>query len=394
MTAQATTRQRSPPCAHEFSPLRERISSPHWRGGGIGASTCASVQKARSFGHRDYKSVAAFACRPRHFRRHSSLSNSHAHTGSRLEGAYQLFSDTPYHLRRASGNFAPAQDRVTTHSVREFQRSLCVARQTCAWAATGGYQILREVLAQADFLTACSQHTLNDIQSYFGKVIIPTPEVIYNGVSLEDFERETSSPHPRPYVLAIGRLVQQKGFDVLIEAFGRAEMMGMDLLIAGEGPELGVLGNLSERLGLAGRIHFVGRANRPQAVALFKNCTFFVMPSRIEPLGIVNLEAMAAGKAVIASRVGGVPEIVLDRETGILVPGGDALELAAALSHLAGDAELRQRLGSAGHARAEQFSWTRIAAQYERIYRSVLRDSSRQSGDIHPVTNAALEPAS
>ncbi len=266
--------------------------------------------------------------------------------------------------------------------------------------ATGLYQrfdfmnrILREVLAAADFVTACSRDTLDDIQRYFGKPLSPAPEVIYNGIALEDFARETARPHARPYLFAIGRLVPQKGFDVLLEALAQTTLPELDLVIAGEGPERAALVDLANRRRLSARVHFVGRADRPQAVALFQHCAFFVLPSRLEPLGIVNLEAMAAGKAVIAARVGGVPEIVLDEETGLLVPGGDAAALAAAITRLAGDAALQRRLGRAGRARVERFSWPQITAEYERIYQHVLGPVA-PSPSRASATSAALEPAS
>lgn len=232
-------------------------------------------------------------------------------------------------------------------------------------------RMLREVLGQANFLTACSQDTLDDMLRYFGKPITPAPEVIYNGISLDDFAQEMSRPHERPYVFAIGRLVKQKGFDVLLEAFARAEVSGMDLLIAGEGSEREALGGIADRLGLGSRVRFIGRADRPRAVSLFQHCAFFVLPSRLEPLGIVNLEAMAAGKAVIASRVGGVPEIVADGETGILCPPENVNALAQAIQSLASDPALCRRLGKAGHDRAAHFTWPVVTEEYERIYREV-----------------------
>jgi starch synthase len=167
-------------------------------------------------------------------------------------------------------------------------------------------------------------------------------------------------------------LVKQKGFDVLIKAFAKADIASHDLLLAGEGSERQALEQLVESLNLKDRALFLGRADRPTAVSLFKGCSFFVLPSRHEPQGIVNLEAMAAGKAVIASRVGGVPEIVLDGETGILVAGEDDAELATALTRLGNNETLRQKLGDAGQRRSQEFSWSAIADQYIDIYRKVM----------------------
>jgi glycogen(starch) synthase len=231
---------------------------------------------------------------------------------------------------------------------------------------------LRRLLEEADYITACSKNTLDDMEEYWGKSFNGKAHVVYNGIELADFESGTPFSHPRPYVLGIGRLVKQKGFDVLIKAFAKADIASHDLLLAGEGSERQALEQLVESLSLKDRVLFLGRADRPTAVSLFKGCSFFVLPSRHEPQGIVNLEAMAAGKAVIASRVGGVPEIVLDGETGILVAGEDDAELATALTRLGNNETLRQKLGDAGQRRSQEFSWSAIADQYIDIYRKVM----------------------
>lgn len=244
--------------------------------------------------------------------------------------------------------------------------------------ATGLYQrswfmnqVLRRLLTEAEAVTACSQHTLDDIGGYFGKPLGTRGRVVYNGIRTADFEEGVPFSHPRPYILGIGRLVPQKGFDLLIKAFAQAKPDRYDLLITGEGTERESLEALTKRLGIERRVQFMGRADRPTTVALFRGCDFFVLPSRQEPFGIVNLEAMAAGKAVIASRVGGVPEIVIDGETGLLVPGGDIGALSAAIAHLTADAALRQRMGMAALSRVRDFTWSAIANQYIDIYNHV-----------------------
>lgn len=231
-------------------------------------------------------------------------------------------------------------------------------------------QMLRELLAEANHITACSQHTLNDLEEWYGSPFGAKAGVVYNGIDLSSFAESKPYPHPRPYILGIGRHVPQKGFDVLLKAFAQSVQTSHDLLLAGDGPERGALEQLSAELGLADRVQFVGRADRPLAVSLFQGCSFFVLPSRLEPQGIVNLEAMAAGKAVLASRVGGVPEIVLENETGLLVPAEDVPALAQAITRLADDDALRQRLGAAGQERAKAFDWDAIAEQYLTIYRA------------------------
>ena len=232
--------------------------------------------------------------------------------------------------------------------------------------------VLRNLLAGADHITACSRHTLEDMERYWGKPFGTRASVVYNGIDLANFEGVAPHTESAPYILGIGRLVPQKGFDILLRAFARANPSGWKLLIAGEGPERDPLEKLISELGLGERAQLIGRADRAKAAALFRGCECFVLPSRMEPLGIVNLEAMAAGKMVIASRTGGVPEIVAEGRTGLLFTAGDEGALSAAISRAAGDHALRDRYGAAGRRAVEDFTWPAIADQYTRIYQDAL----------------------
>ena len=231
-------------------------------------------------------------------------------------------------------------------------------------------QTLQQITSEAAQITACSHDSLNDLEAFSSASLTGRARVIYNGISLADFAEDWGTHHhPRPYVFAMGRLVKQKGFDVLIEAWKRAELGQFDLILAGDGPELAALKELA---GDTKSVHFWGRAGRADVVRLLRGCAWFVLPSRVEPQGIVNLEAMAAGRAVIASRTGGVPEIVLDGETGLLVPSEDAQALAVALQQMADQPRQRAALGAAGLERAQKFDWDFLAAQYEEVYREAL----------------------
>lgn len=238
---------------------------------------------------------------------------------------------------------------------------------------------LRLLLNEADHITACSQDTLEDLEEYRGTPFGPRGQVVYNGIELDDFKNATPFVHPRPYVLGIGRLVPQKGFDVLLKAFARAQLPNTDLILAGDGSENQALRQLSAELALGDRVVFWGRADRATAPQLFKGCAFFVLPSRHEPFGIVNIEAMAAGKAVIATRVGGVPEIVTHGQNGLLVPSGDVASLAKTMQELSADAALKERLAACGYRQVEQFSWSTIAGQYLQIYEDVLAKRRTQA---------------
>jgi len=244
--------------------------------------------------------------------------------------------------------------------------------------------VLRRSLAEADRVTACSRDTLEDLERFTSTTFGSRGAVIYNGIRIEDFQGVEPYRHSRPYILGIGRHVHQKGFDVLLEAFAAAGLGSHDLLLAGDGPEHKDLEQLAQKLLIDERVHFLGRADRPTAVALFHGCDFFVLPSRQEPLGIVNLEAMAAGKPVVASRTGGVPEIVVDGETGLLLPPGEVAPLAGALRRLAGDRALRERLGTGGKDRVRKFTWESVAASYRQIYDAALADRRNTATGLAP----------
>jgi len=234
-------------------------------------------------------------------------------------------------------------------------------------------KVMRDLLAGADRVTACSRDTLEDLEQWSGFKLGARGSVVYNGIRINDFDGAEPYRHPRPYILGIGRHVRQKGFDLLIEAFAASGVKEThDLILAGDGVEHAQLQALARNLLGEANVHFIGRADRQKAVSLFTGCSFFVLPSRQEPLGIVNLEAMAAGKAVVASRTGGVPEIVVDGETGLLAPPADVPALAAALRKLAGDAALRERLGRAGRERVKNFTWESVAAAYRGVYDAAL----------------------
>lgn len=235
---------------------------------------------------------------------------------------------------------------------------------------------LKQLLKRADYVTACSVQTLDDAKQFAGFSLEAKSRAVYNGIDLSEFDADQAPyAHPKPYILGIGRVVPQKGFDILLDAYAnllsrRSDVP--DLILAGDGPERERLQAQAGSLELTERVHLVGRANRPLAVSLFHGCTLFVLPSRHEPQGIVSLEAMACAKPVVGARVGGVPEIVLDGETGLLFSGGDSVALAHALEQMLADPDRAAQMGRAGRARAEaHFTWPRIADQYFQIYETV-----------------------
>lgn len=195
----------------------------------------------------------------------------------------------------------------------------------------------------------------------------PRLTVIPNGVDPSRFSGSISFAHPRPYVLAVARLSREKGIDLLLDAFARLEAAhaGVDLLIAGDGPERTALLDQRARLRLTERVHLLGNVGPDGIPPLYRGALLVALPSRWEGLPLVALEAMASARAVVATEVDGVPDAVHDDETGMLVPPEDPAALADALARLIADPDARQRLGDRGRAVAQaRFTWPVIAARY------------------------------
>jgi glycosyltransferase involved in cell wall biosynthesis len=195
--------------------------------------------------------------------------------------------------------------------------------------------------------------------------------VVHNGIPLEPYEHLTEGRANGAVftVLTVARMDAQKGHRHLLDAAAR--LPGIRFLFAGDGPEKAALSQRASHLGIADRITFLGQ--RQDVPALLASCDLFVLPSLFEGLPLAILEAMAAGKAVVASAVGGSPEAVLHGETGLLVPPADAASLASAICTLAADPDLRQRMGAAGRSRVSaEFSADTMARRTVAVYEELL----------------------
>lgn len=231
---------------------------------------------------------------------------------------------------------------------------------------------LQHLLAAADEVTAVSSNTLEDLREH-AKQPLTHARVVANGARIAEFQEAVPYRHRRPYFLAIGRLVPEKGFDVLLTAL-HAAGIDHDLLIAGTGPQQDALRDQAASLGLDDRVTFVGRADRGLVSSLHAGSDFFVLPSTAqEGLPLVALEAMAAGNAILATRSGGLPEVLEDESSALFVERGDVTALAQGLVRLAGDVDLRRRLGATAAAAARAFDWDAIASEYLEVFTSAAR---------------------
>ena len=286
---------------------------------------------------------------------------------------------------------------VTTHSLEPLR----------PWKAEqlgGGYAVSRfcerTALEGADAVIAVSAGMRDDVLGCYPAVEPERVHVVHNGVDTDEYAPDLRRDvllglrldPDRPVVLFVGRIARQKGIVHLLDA---AEQLSPDaqlVLCAGspDTPEIGAEVE-SHITGLTERGHSVTWVRemlpRPELVQLMSNAVAFVCPSIYEPFGLVNVEAMACGAAVVASRVGGIPEIVVDGETGHLVdlvPSGDAYgtptdpaafagAIAERVNSLVADPARARAMGAAGRERVlAEFSWPAIAAQTAEVYRSLV----------------------
>jgi glycosyltransferase involved in cell wall biosynthesis len=242
------------------------------------------------------------------------------------------------------------------------------------------YRLNRWTIGLVDRVIAVSANVRDFCISHIG---LPPEKVtlIYNGIELSaglytsrQAARARLGLSSEETVLGVvSRLDPAKGIDVLIRAMPFVE--NATLVIVGDGVERSFLEGLAEELGVSGRIIWAGY--RPDVYNLLQAFDVFVQPSRFEGLPTTVLEAMAAGLPVVATAVGGTPEVVEDGVTGLLVPPAEPTALAQAINHLLGDPALRLTLGRAGRERAaKQFSVEKMVCQTEALYMELCREKS------------------
>ncbi|MEO5719891.1 MAG: glycogen synthase [Chthoniobacterales bacterium] len=267
----------------------------------------------------------------------------------------------------------------------------------------GGYDFTvwleKTALEMADAVIAVSNETKADIERLF-HVAPERLHVIYNGIDLDEYRKvETTAALERfgidpakPFVLFVGRITRQKGIIHLVRAIEHM-MPGVQIVLCAGAPDTPEIGReMEEAVHLAKEKHgsviwIREMVDKPTVIELYSHAAVFCCPSIYEPFGIINLEAMACETAVVASAVGGIKEVVVEGETGFLVPLQQmsespfeakdpdrfARDLAARVNELIADPDLRARFGQAGRRRAEEkFGWSAIAAETKALYASLL----------------------
>jgi glycogen synthase len=268
----------------------------------------------------------------------------------------------------------------------------------------GGYDfslwVEKTALEMADSVIAVSEETKRDVLSLFN-VKEERISVIHNGIDLNEYRaaenpgvlRSLGVDPDRPYVLFVGRITRQKGIIHLVRAIRHLDPGFQVVLCAGAPDTPEIASEMQQAIAAArehhGEIVWIEKmVTRPEAIVLYSGASVFVCPSIYEPFGIINLEAMACGTPVVASAVGGIKEVVVDGETGFLVPLDQmtespfeatdpqqfAADIAAKINILMADPDLASKMGAAGRKRAEDFfSWDAIARKTERLYAKLLQ---------------------
>lgn len=199
---------------------------------------------------------------------------------------------------------------------------------------------------------------------------------IHNGIDLPriSFSR-FKKENEEHLILSVGRLVWRKGYKYLFDAMPHvlSEYPDAKLIVVGYGNQKISLQRYAKKLGIDGFVHFLDKVSRETLYSLYRKAEVYVQPSLYEPFGITILEAMSMRKPVVATNVGGIPEIITNGVEGLLVEPGNSLQLAKAITSVFSDSSLMRRLGNNARRRVERdFTWETIAKKTLELYKQVL----------------------
>jgi glycogen(starch) synthase len=232
---------------------------------------------------------------------------------------------------------------------------------------------LRVIWRDASAVVANSNGLRELARSFDPRIEIP---VIPNGVDVTHFDAGQLVWDP-PRLLSAGRVVYQKGLDLGLNALAGLRDLEWEWRIAGDGPQMASLQSLAGDLGIADRVIFLGWQTRDDLAQWYHRSNLFLFPSRHEGMPNVVLEAMASGLPVVATRIAGNEELVVEGQTGRLVPAEDAGALRESLRELLTSASLRERMGRAARLRVErEYTWESVTQQYSRM----LEIAGKESG--------------
>ncbi len=243
--------------------------------------------------------------------------------------------------------------------------------------------VVRKCIRNSDWVLAHSSSLLSQAEKIVGR-LGPNRSYLPLGVDIKRLRAiaQTGGAFPGrpmcPYVLTVAKLYPRKGLDLLLEALHtvKNKVAGYCFAIAGDGPEDARLKQLAMDLNVNDIVLFLGEVPNLDVPKLLSQCEFFLLPSRSEPFGIVLLEAMAFGRAVLASHVGGIPEFVAHGQNGVLIPSCNTDVLGAEIVQMLADKESRSRLGMNGLKWVEQFDYRTLVLKYEQLFEKVLAANS------------------
>ncbi|PIT98243.1 MAG: hypothetical protein COT71_01725 [Candidatus Andersenbacteria bacterium CG10_big_fil_rev_8_21_14_0_10_54_11] len=234
----------------------------------------------------------------------------------------------------------------------------------------------RQVLRHAGAIIAPSQSAADFVRRLTGRTV----PIVYRGLPLDWLETITPAPRPTPpgicHLVYAGRFITGKGLPDLLQAVSRLPSQSLHLTLAGSGNQEASLKRRVTDLNLEKSVTFTGSLSPAASIALVKSADIVVNPSYNEGLPTLVLEAAACGRAVIATAVGGTPEIVTDGSSAVLVPAGNINQLSAAIAALTEDPARRRRLGeTAADFVRRKFNWDSAAAEYEQILWQLMKTS-------------------